>query len=299
MQAEAAAGAGAPAERCSLVDWAASRLGTGRLVARDVSWDHAESHVLALSTAPGRPPLAFLKVYRQPRKYRCERAALRDWGRLVPATPAILAQDGRRPCRLLLTALPGEPAHAFGPERHDLPALHWAAGRWLRRLHALRLPDGDPLPLAVALRLRVDAVCRRSPQEVPDATLRWLRAELGALDLPGPRRVACHRDFGPRNWLWSERSGLSVIDFEHARPDLWLADVLALVDGPWHGRADLAAAFWDGYGRALRVDESDALTALRALRAVGTVGWARRHGDAAFEARGWRILRRLEAPGVT
>jgi Ser/Thr protein kinase RdoA (MazF antagonist) len=118
--------------------------------------------------------------------------------------------------------------------------------------------------------------------------------------------VPCHRDFGPRNWLWdattagvarSAGAGLGVIDFEHARPDVWWVDVQRLIDDAWRADPGLEDAFWLGYGRRPGADERRLGAALRLLYAVGTVAWGAEHGDAPFEAQGRAVLRRLGAPG--
>ena len=94
---------------------------------------------------------------------------------------------------------------------------------------------------------------------------------VGVAELAGVRRVPCHRDFGPRNWLWDDAAGLSVIDFEHAQPGIWWVDVNRLIDESWHADPGLEDAFWLGYGRRPDAHERRLGDALRLLYAVGTV----------------------------
>jgi hypothetical protein len=61
----------------------------------------------------------------------------------------------------------------------------------------------------------------------------------------------------------------------------------------WVDRPELADAFFDGYGRRLSDDETALLTYRGALQAMGTVIWAREHGDPGFEQHGWRVLDRV------
>jgi len=122
-------------------------------------------------------------------------------------------------------------------------------------------------------------------------------ARVGVADLAGVARVPCHHGLGPRNWLWDGTEGLCVIDFEHAQPDVWFADVNRLVDESWHADPGIEDAFWAGYGRRPDAHERRLGDALRVLYAVGTVAWGAEHGDAPFEAQGRAVLRSRSAPG--
>lgn len=279
----------------ALVTWAAGELGLPALRARDVSWDHAASHVLALAAPEHSAPLAFLKVHRQARKYRQEVHALRRWAPLAGSAPRLLAARGAAPQALLLSARPGRGVDQLAPDDPRLVRAHAAAGAWLRRLHDLPFVDDDPVPLADALRMRLASWAQRQPDAFAPATLARLGGLLDAADWSGAPRRPCHGDFSPRNWLWDDAVGLSVIDFEHAKPDAWVVDVHGLIDGPWRARPDLEAAFWDGYGGLPTQADAARITAVRALYAVGTVAWGRAHGDGAFAAAGAEVLRRLGA----
>ena len=279
-----------------LVGWAAAALGWNPSQVHDASWDHAESAVALLVADDGRR--AVLKAHRQPRKYRQERAALEAWAPSLPAAPTLLAVREGPPSALLMSACPGERVDARERPRASLLRAHEAAGDWLRRLHGLPFEDDDTVPLAEAVQVRLEAWSRRADGRLPSETLRWVATRVGEAELAGARRVPCHRDFGPRNWLWDEAAGLSVIDFEHAQPDVWWVDVNRLVDEAWHGDAGLEHAFWFGYGRRPGADERRLGDALRLLYAVGTVAWGAEHGDAPFEAQGRKVLRLLGAPGV-
>src|SRR5690606_14148538 len=132
--------------------------------------------------------------------------------RLIADAPALAT--------LILERLPGvsieEPS----------PAVHHAAGRFLAALHQLEISDDDPLLLAEALIRRTESWRRRAALEPAQARVvdeHGPRRELFA----GVRRVPCHRDFTPGNWLWDGET-LAVIDFEHARPDLALVDLAKL-----------------------------------------------------------------------
>jgi hypothetical protein len=278
-----------------LVDWAAAALGWRPTKVHDASWDHAESAVARLEADDGR--CAYLKAHRQPRKHRQERAALEAWAPSLPATPTLLAAREGSPSALLMSARPGARVDAQERPRATLLQVHEAAGAWLRRLHGLPFVDDDPLPLEEAVAARLDGWSRRASGRLAPETLRWASTRVREADLAGVRRVPCHRDFGPRNWLWDDAEGLSVIDFEHAQPDVWWVDVNRLVDEAWHADPGLEDAFWAGYGHRPEAHERQLGDVLRLLYAVGTVAWGAEHGDAPFEAQGRAVLHRLGAPG--
>jgi hypothetical protein len=278
-----------------LVDWAAAALGWRPSHVHDASWDHAESAVAQLVADDGRR--AYLKTHRQARKHRQERAALEAWAPSLPATPTLWAAREGSPSALLMSACPGARVDAQERPRATLLQVHEAAGAWLQRLHRLPFVDDDPLPLEEAVLARLEGWSRRAAGRLAPETLRWASARVGDADLAGVLRVPCHRDFGPRNWLWDDTAGLCVIDFEHAQPDVWCVDVNRLVDEPWHADPGLEDAFWAGYGRRPDAHERSLGDAMRLLYAVGTVAWGAEHGDAPFEAQGRAVLRRLGAPG--
>lgn len=188
-------------------------------------------------------------------------------------------------------------ARKFNQERAALRA--WGAqlaGSWLQRLHTLAYIDRDPLPLEGALRQRLRHAAQRAAAVVPARTVAWVVAKVAAADLQPLQRVPCHRDYTPRNWLWHPEQGLGVIDFEHAHPDLWWADVGRLSDEAWVTQPALEAAFWEGYGRTPSAQERQLGEAYRAMAALSTISWACAHADALFEAQGWAVLERLGAP---
>lgn len=277
-----------------LLPWATAHLGAPLLAVEDVSWDHAASSVARLRAADGRT--AYLKRHAQARKHRQERSALERWAVALPGTPRLLATTDEPAPALLLAAVPGALVEDLTLDRGDEVTVQHAAGVWLARLHALPLEDDDPMPMGAALEARLTSWTNRAAGAVAPETASWVADRLAATEGLAGARVPCHRDFGPRNWLWDATAGLGVIDFEHARPDARWVDVLRLIDGPWLGRADLEGAFWAGYGRRPGPRDREAVDALRALHAIGAVAWGTRHGDPAFAEGGRAVLRRLGAP---
>jgi len=280
-----------PAE---IVSWCA---GAG-VHARRWRWlghQHAESAVWGALDAEDRL-LAVLKQHRSPRKFEQERAAYRRWIGALPQIPHLRAMRDEEPRALLLEALPGRPAAEHPSDTPHRPAWFHAAGAGLSRLHALPHEDRDPLPLATAMQHRATNWCTRAAGLVATTTrYAVLDALHDALAQTEIRRVPCHRDFTDRNWLVVEDAAapLQVIDFEHARADCALQDLVRLTGAVFPERSDLAAAFYDGYGRRPEAADQDLLDALIACDAVATIVWARKHADVAFEALGRRLLERL------
>jgi hypothetical protein len=94
-------------------------------------------------------------------------------------------------------------------------------------------------------------------------------AHLTALSLMGvPRGVPCHLDFQPRNWLVNTCGDLSLVDFEHARVDLPVRDLVRLRFRIWPDRPALREAFLTGYGRPLTPDEDQLSWHMGALDAA-------------------------------
>ena len=108
--------------------------------------------------------------------------------------------------------------------------------------------------------------------------------------------MPCHRDYTPRNWL--VKDGVQyVIDFEHARLDVWLADLARLHLGIWPDRPDLKEAFLAGYGRQLS-DTDHAILQGVALTATWLVVKAREIRQPALEDAFRAALQRLLPAGT-
>ncbi len=221
------------------------------------------------------------KVHAHPRPFQQEEAALRQWAPALPAPALVAVEPARR--RLWMGCLPGRPV------AQPTAALVSAAGRVLARLHALPHRDRDPLPLATALRRRMAAAvarARAAALAVPPALLRLAAAE-GPDPLAGARRVPCHRDFTPDNWLSAGPDTVALVDFEHARADLAALDLAKLEGGLLFGAPELRAAFYAGYGPP---PPAPLLAGLVGLHGLSTQLWAARHADAALAALGDRAV---------
>jgi hypothetical protein len=272
-----------PLPRPETVAWAERRLG-GPFLLRPRGSLVERSRVWTLRCADGRQ--AVLKEPSSRRKHEQELCALTDWApRLSGLAPRLIdALD--EPLALLIEALPGRPGdRALGSAELEL-AAHRAAGAALGRLHALPVSDPDPLPLAEALPRRLSAWLDRAGGLVDAGTRRRASERFGdGAAFEGQARAACHRDVEPRNWLVvveeSRLRRLSLIDFEHARLDCALVDLVKLASGAWAGRPDLEAEFLEGRGGALGEADRDRLERLAILHDVATLVRAAEHGDSA------------------
>lgn len=148
-----------------------------------------------------------------------------------------------------------------------------AAGAWRRRFMVEQ--DEDDMPLSVALQRRLDSWSGGGH------SLRGEHADV--------RRVRCHRDFQPQNWLWSEGT-LGVVDFEHAAPDHPLTDLVKVLDHLPMADSRFAAFV----GGPLSEGEVQQLLDLRLLHGLATLAWGRRHEDEGFIALGQRVLAELQ-----
>jgi aminoglycoside phosphotransferase len=110
---------------------------------------------------------------------------------------------------------------------------------------------------------------------------------------PRPVRLYfTHGDYQPRNWLYHDGK-VSIIDFGRALQRSWVSDLVRLQHQQFVGHPDLERAFLDGMGR--RLTEHDlAVLEMETLQAsVGTIVWAHRIHDGAFERHGREMVARV------
>jgi hypothetical protein len=257
----------------SLESFASDVLGPHQVIS-DKSWGHGATRVLELRQDSGAT--WFLKGHSQPDAYGRELAAYRAW---VPAlgdhAPHLRAADDTL-AALLLSAVPGEAGSALGYE----PGAQRQAGALLRRLH-----DGATVPaldLAAAKLAELEGWIARADGLFEPAELDFARASVRGLAGHALVPLPSHGDYTPRNWLL-DGERISVIDFEWARPDVWVADLVRLYCGAWREAPALGEAFLDGYGRQLSADDRAVLHACAALTSVFHTVWARAHAETDHE----------------
>ena len=201
----------------------------------------------------------WIKRFASGRAFEQERRALKDWG--LNGVPEIVAEGPRS---LLLS-------HVEGGQVEGIEGWR-AAGAFLRRLQEESGPDVDAMPLSDALSARLASWTRRGAGRLPSELLDSVHAGFQPEAFAGDLRTRCHRDYQPQNWLWAP-AGLGVIDFEHARWDHPLTDLVRVLD---HVELDQprAQAFLSGWGRSLDERDQARLRSLRLLHALGSAAWA-------------------------
>ena len=258
-------------------------------IIRFCGWQHAESNVWEVSAGEKR---FYLKQHAQPRKFRQEVYAYQNWTPQLVLTPDLISVNEDLNV-LLLSAVPGKLAQEVTLSELEEREVYRCAGAFLRQLHDVPFEDTDALSLADALLMRSESWLKRAKGLFDEQTIDWVSAQLGeAAQVVGKRgwtRVPCHRDYTERNWLLDGNT-LYVIDFEHAKPDLFLTDFEKLRSLVWSHRSDLQDAFFEGYGRSLTDDEAGVLESLAIHGALVMVVWACEHDDKTFERQGREVL---------
>jgi Ser/Thr protein kinase RdoA (MazF antagonist) len=274
--------------RKELEEYATQVLGPVEVVG-DRSWDHSEACVLEVRDRSGAT--WFAKRSRGERNYRREVLAYQSW---VPAlgerAPHLRAYDDRLKAvvvsgvRGVLTAC-------------DEPDQHHQAGSLLRRFHDSEPPQ--PAPAYVGqVETRLEHWIGRGGDLIGAREHDFARREVRRLrELPTPVRVPCHGDYTSRNWLIDADGTLRVIDFGHARREVWVNDLSRLYFDQWQHRPDLREAFLTGYGRPLAGDDLALLLRHAVVGAVSGIVWAREHGDGGFEEHHRRMLAGLMRAG--
>jgi Ser/Thr protein kinase RdoA (MazF antagonist) len=248
----------------------------------DRSWEHRASVVLRLRDAGGGRWV--VKRHRERGRYAAELAAYQEW---VPGmgecAPRLRGHDDEGQL-LVLSALSGEPAWPG-----DV-ASHRRAGGALRLLHEAE-PGVAWDDFQMAKLAEFEDLAPRASQALPVDVVDFVLTRILALaELEkAPVRVPCHRDYTPRNWL-VDGERLYVLDFEFARPDVWVSDLARLDSGAWRGRPELRAAFLEGYGRVPDAEDEVMYGACAALTAIWLVVTGRECGRPALEGENRRIL---------
>lgn len=268
-------------------------LGRWRMVG-DRSWGHRASTVWQVWGGDG---VAYVvKRHSDSERYRAELTAYQHW---VPAlgecAPRLRGHDDQLGV-LVLSALRGKPISAAARQAGHArdPALHHRAGALLRHLHDAQ-PASAWTNFASDQRQELDRWLAQGRGLLSASEVDFARAQVASLvELGQPQRVACHLDYGPRNWLLDD-GVLRVIDFEWARRHVWVSDLAGLYFGPWRRRPDLQEAFLDGYERTIEAEDRALLRGYGALRAVWLITRGHRYGEAALEEANRQVLHRLMA----
>jgi hypothetical protein len=225
-------------------------------------------------------------------KHDREVHAYRYWTpALGPSAPQLVVADAQA-LTIVTTALDGRP--------HPGPltaAAHQRAGTILRRFHDAE-PPRPLLGYRDWLRDRAAYWTARATPFMSASDIGTARAHLAAIQQGAdPHGVPCHLDFQPRNWLLGPAADLYLVDFEHARADLPLRDLVRLRFRAWPGRPDFKDAFLNGYGRDLTGSDTETLHHLGALDALTAIARGHQNHDTQLIRYGHSTLRQLRASG--
>jgi thiamine kinase-like enzyme len=81
-------------------------------------------------------------------------------------------------------------------------------------------------------------------------------------------RTTCHLDYQPPNWILRPDHHISVVDFEHTRPDARIRDLTRLAHRHWNRDPRLREVFLAGYGHPPNTAEADLLDRFAVLDAL-------------------------------
>ncbi len=288
--------------------WCREHLGMVRFN-KDPERIHARSSLWHLQ---GETENYYLKIYGDVEAWEREVHAYEQWvPTLGVSAPTLLGVYGSERTgglyAILISELPGRslqgiPTRGRALERTAALPVWQAAGGTLRKLHAVTAGESSagessankPCFFGPCRRDgRAAGSSTRDPVEFVTARMTRLRqqadakgyldaAELAvvtrALELAfcfdGERPVACHRDFGPDNWIVDDEGRwVGVIDFEMAQWDLRMNDFSRYPNWEWIHSPELLQALYMGYGMRFSAAEKQQCYVLRVQYALDAVVW--------------------------
>jgi Ser/Thr protein kinase RdoA (MazF antagonist) len=274
-----------------LLEFATSHLGAIKKVEAR-GWKHQETGVWELETEQGK---AFLKRHKQASKFEQELRAYREFlPHTLQVTPALLGYQQELQA-MLMAKVPGELAEDVTTKDIELE-IYRQAGQFLRSYHDVPYQDTERPSVEEAFWQRAESWLKRAEPFVAEKDIEWVKARVKEMlpTLKTMKRVPCHRDYTGRNWLWREK--LYVIDFEHARPDVWLFDLEKLWSEVWPTKPELKEAFIVGYGHDFSAEDEALLNGYTALSCITKIAWSFEHKDnGEYAETGRRILETLKS----
>lgn len=282
----------------------------------DRTWPNSRQRVYKLFHRAGQS--VFLKQYSDAVKFNQAITAYQQWldPELMPVPALICFSDQHLS---MVVSDVGESRGTWNVlSKSEKGGLQFQAGQFLRQLHDIEITDDDPIPLGDAILARARS-CQRQWQQIPssdrsdsgvsDSEINTVIAGIQSIQEPLNlfQRVPCHRDFWTRNWIWTDHEckshvdgtgmqtdrnqlELKVIDFEHARPDLYMLDVIKLWSDCWLENPEFEAIFWRGYGRQLSQRDQLILLRCAGLHALQTIIWSVSHSRETFFRQGRTLL---------
>ncbi len=212
------------------------------------------------------------------------------------SSPTLVAKDDEIVV-ILMTEVEGDLLDTASVAPEEIETMHRLAGRFVRKLHDAEVSAPDGLDGLEYLRDRLDYYLGFADGSIDAQTLSWTRDLIKrACSSGSAKRVPCHMDFSPRNWLIQQNNGeigFGIIDWERARWDVWLNDAQRMAYDDWHRDARLRDAYFEGYGRVPSESEELQLNTLCLVGAIASIPWAISHHDDHFENLSREMIERI------
>lgn len=257
------------------------------MVVKDYSWPLQDTSVLHVSTPGGGSFI--VKASTTSHHIRREIAALSSGLPGLDGRASVLKHAAPEAGLLVTGFLAGSPVEGSAAE-HD-PETYRQAGALLAVLHR---PAGTSADYAKKLSYQTQLLIRSAHGLLSEANLTKAARELARLEPEPVQLVTTHGDFQPRNWL-HDHGLIKVIDFGRADARPWMHDLVRLTHQQFLGQPGLEEAFYSGLGKRVVRSEADIWQLENLNQALGTVVWAHKIGDAAFEQSGVQRVDRILA----
>ena len=293
-----------------VLSWCASVLGPFEVVSEDSRAHPGQrASTLRLRTSSG---ICYVKTHRDRSHWDSEVHGYEQWS---PAfgdfTPKLLAVRDEEPLALVISELPGKILDEVELSTVQACEVWRSAGRALATLHNTAIGEyfgpcrrdgvcaGKPIDDAREyvltdinnwlVRGRRGSYLNKDDLTIVAAANEWVPA------FEGERPVACHRDYGPANWLVSSDGvWTGVIDFEFSYWDVRATDFARYPNWEWIDQPERIGAFFEGYGRSFTPREEQQRLVAQALYALGAIVWGMENAYYSFAREGRRALQTLK-----
>ncbi len=293
-----------------VLNWCASALGSFEVMSDD-SRAHPGQRAsnVRLRTSSG---ICYVKTHRDRSHWESEVHAYEQW---APAfgdfAPRLLAVRDEEPLALVISELPGKildevelsTLQACGVWRcagHALATLHNASvgeyfGPCRRDGACVGIPIDDAREYVLTDFNNWLEQGRRGGYLNEDELAIVAAASELVPAFEGECPVACHRDYGPANWLvTSDGVWTGVIDFEFSYWDVRAADFARYPNWEWIDRPERIEAFFEGYGCDFSPRDDQQRLVAQALYALGAIVWGMGNAYYGFAGEGRRALQTLK-----
>jgi len=210
--------------------------------------------------------------------------------------PAVIAKDDQIEA-ILMSEVEGAILESASVSVEEIETMFSLAGKFSRMLHDLDYSTTDGNDAQTYSPDRLFAYLNEARQSVDEDILNWAQKRVEKyFSETSIRRVPCHMDYSPRNWIIQrshEGIRFGVIDWERARPELWLHDIQRLAYDDWHREPGLRDRYFLGFGRQLTKTEEQQLDVLCVVMSIASINWAQSKGDNEFVAHSRTVIERV------